>query len=211
VLTDGNIAFGSEPWRIPDPDAIPAIDPGFRRDPEGFQPFARDEDTLARPWAIPGTAGLEHRIGGLEKEHGSGNISYDPDNHELMSKLRADKIQRIADDYAPTRVDGDASGKLVVVSWGSPYGPVRTAVKRLRTAGTAVSHLHLRNLWPLPNDLGEVLSRFERVLVPENNTGQLSTLLRAKYLIDVKGFNQVRGLPFKVSDLEAAILATLAD
>lgn len=209
LLCDGNIAFGSEPWRIPDPATIPAITPGFRTEAEGFLPFARDVDTLARPWVKPGTPGLEHRIGGIEKADKTGHISYDPDNHQLMTDLRAQRIERIADSYPALQIDGPETGRLLVVSWGSPFGPVSTAVKRLRKAGTEVSHLHLRHLWPLHRDLGAVLKRFERVLVPENNTGQLNLLLRAKFLVDSIGFNQVRGLPFKVGDVEEAILKAL--
>jgi len=209
LLCDGNIAFGSEPWRLPDPKAIAEIAPDFRSDRTGFQPFQRDPDSLARPWVKPGTPGLEHRIGGLEKADVTGHISYDPDNHELMTKLRAERIDRIADDYAPLKVDGDAKGKLLVVSWGSPFGPVSTAVRRQLKAGVKVSHLNLRNIWPLPRDLGEVLAAFERVLVVENNSGQLRMLLRAKYLVDCQGFNQVSGQPFKVGDIEDAITSTL--
>ncbi|MDA3961991.1 MAG: 2-oxoacid:acceptor oxidoreductase subunit alpha [Planctomycetota bacterium] len=210
LLCDGNIAFGTEPWKIPDPDTIPAIDANKQGPTENFRPYSRD-DKLARPWAVPGTPGLEHRVGGIEREDGTGNISYDPDNHQYMTDLRAAKVAKVADSYAPLTIDGEQNGKLLVLTWGSPFGPVSTAVRRVHSAGASVGHVHLRNLWPLPNDLGEILGRFERVLVPENNTGQLSTLIRAKYLIDAKGFNQVRGLPFKVSDVEAAILAAVEE
>jgi 2-oxoglutarate ferredoxin oxidoreductase subunit alpha len=211
LLCDGNIAFGSEPWRIPDAADIATIDPKLTTpdQAEGFRSFSRDPETLARPWTIPGTAGLEHRIGGLERADQTGNSSYEPDNHELMTRLREEKVKRIADSYAPTQVDGDASGELLLISWGSPYGPVTSAARRYRKHGAKIGHVHLTNLWPLPNDLGEILSRFERILIPENNTGQLRTIIRSKYLVDAKGFNQVRGLPFKVADIEAAIHAAL--
>ncbi|MBA3707893.1 MAG: 2-oxoacid:acceptor oxidoreductase subunit alpha [Planctomycetes bacterium] len=205
LLCDGNIAFGSEPWRIPDPASFAPIDCNFHTDPATFQPFQRDEKYLARPWAIPGTPGLEHRIGGLEKANITGHISYDPDNHQLMTDLRAAKVERIADSYPATEVTGDASGDVLAISWGSPYGPVLTAVRHLRAGGAKVSHVQLRHLNPLPKDLGEIIGRFTRVLIPENNCGQLSKLVRAKYLVDAVGFNQVRGLPFKVADIEQAI------
>lgn len=204
LLCDGNIAFGTEPWRIPDPDAIAPIDPAQQAPVADFRPYDRDE-RLARPWAVPGTPGLEHRIGGLERAEGSGNISYDPDNHERMTALRAAKVARVAESYPPLTVDGAERGRLLVLTWGSPYGPVSTAVRRVRAGGGAVGHLHLRHLWPLPRDLGEVLARFDRVLIPENNCGQLRHLIRAEYLVPARGFNQVRGLPFKVSEVEAAI------
>jgi 2-oxoglutarate/2-oxoacid ferredoxin oxidoreductase subunit alpha len=205
LLCDGNIAFGTEPWKIPDPASISSLDPAFHTNTEGFQPFMRDPDTLARPWAKPGTPGLEHRIGGIEKADKTGHISYDPDNHELMTHLRSERILRIADDYGELDIDGPKKGKLLVVSWGSPYGPVSTAVKRLRKAGTDVSHLQIRHLWPLHKELGPALKAFDRVLVCENNSGQLRMLLRAQFLVDCQGFNQVRGLPFKVTDVVDAI------
>ncbi|MHC5068189.1 MAG: 2-oxoacid:acceptor oxidoreductase subunit alpha [Planctomycetota bacterium] len=213
LLCDGNIAFGTEPWHIPNADSIPAIDPKLATsaDAEGFLPFGRDPETGARPWAVPGTAGLEHRITGIEKEDGSGNISYDPDNHQLMTDLRAAKVAKVADSYAPTEVIGDQDGDLLVLSWGSPYGPVTTAVRRYRAVRRGIGHVHLRNLWPLPNDLGDILKRFDKVLIPENNCGQLRALIRSEYLIDAHGVNQVRGLPFKVADLEAAIHEQLAE
>jgi len=210
LLCDGNIAFGTEPWRIPDSADLPEIPVVFHTDTEDFRPFARDEH-LGRPWAIPGTPGLEHRIGGLEKEHETGNISYDPDNHQLMTDLRAEKIEAVAADYPPTEIVGARKGKLLVISWGSPFGPVRTAVDRFQKTGAQVSHIHLRYLNPLPADLFEIMKGFDRVLVPENNTGQLSFILRAKTLTDVEGFNQVRGLPFRVGDVESAIQAQLED
>ena len=211
LLCDGNIAFGSEPWRIPDPAEIAeiAVNKATPADADDFKPYRRDPSTLARPWAVPGTAGLEHRIGGLERANETGNISYDPDNHELMTRLREEKVAKIADSYAPTKVEGDASGDLLLISWGSPFGPVTSAARRYRKTGAKIGHVHLTNLWPLPNDLGEIMSRFKQVLIPENNSGQLCTIIRSKYLIDAKGFNQVRGLPFKVADIEAAIHSAL--
>jgi len=205
LLCDGNIAFGSEPWRIPDPDTIAPIACDFHTDASDFKPYRRDPATLARPWAIPGTPGLEHRVGGLERADITGHISYDPDNHQRMTDLRAAKVEKIADMYPPSAITGDPAGDVLAISWGSPYGPVLTAVRRVAATGAKVSHLQLRHLNPLPRDLGGIMARFKRVLIPENNCGQLLTLIRAKYLIDAVGFNQVRGLPFKVSDVEAAI------
>lgn len=205
LLADGNIAFGSEPWRIPEESEYPAIPVTFHKDPVNFQPYSRDEKTLARPWAIPGTPGLEHRIGGLERQHLTGNISYDADNHQLMTDLRAEKVARIADSYKPLAIAGPESGDVLVVGWGSPYGPITSAVQAWQAKGAAVSHVHIRNLNPLPKDLDGIMRRFRRVLVPENNCGQLSLLLRAKTLIDIHGFNQVNGQPFKACDIEAAI------
>ncbi|MDH4069946.1 MAG: 2-oxoacid:acceptor oxidoreductase subunit alpha [Ignavibacteria bacterium] len=204
-LTDGYLANGAEPWQIPNADELPEIPVSFARDPEGFQPYARDKDTLARPWAIPGTAGLEHRIGGLEKEHLTGNISYDPENHDLMVRMRADKIERIAKDVPHAEIDGPAEGELLVVGWGSTFGSIKSAVRNVRQKGKQVSQLHLRHLNPFPENLGEILYRFKNILVPEINSGQLIKLLRAKYLIPAKGFNRVRGLPLHTEELEAAI------
>lgn len=210
LLCDGNIAFGSEPWRIPASDEIPAIPTSFQGETDDFLPYDRNDD-LARPWAIPGTKGLEHRIGGIEREHRTGHISYDPDNHQFMTDLRQAKVDRIAEYLPPMQVAGSGDGDLLVISWGSPFGPVSTAVDRCRSAGLPVDYLDLRYLCPLPRDLGAVLARYRRVLVTENNAGQLSRVLRATYLIDVHGFNQVRGLPFKVVDVEAAIRQELED
>jgi 2-oxoglutarate ferredoxin oxidoreductase subunit alpha len=204
-LSDGYIANGAEPWKIPDPDDLPPIEVAFRTDPDQFQAYARNPDTLARPWVKPGTLGLEHRVGGLEKADGSGNISYDPDNHDAMTRLRAEKIRRIANELPPTAITGAESGDVLVVGWGSTYGSIAAAVRLLQAKGKSVSHVHLRHLNPLPNDLGDILRRFRTVLVPEINLGQLSFILRGTYLIDVKGLNQVRGQPFKVSTICNAI------
>ena len=208
VLADGFLANAAEPWLIPDVEAIPAFPVHHRTDPEGFMPFQRDPETLARPWAIPGTPGLQHRIGGLERSAATGNISYDPDNHQKMTDLRAAKIQGIADDI-PLQVPalGDTHGDVAVVGWGSTYGPIHQAVRNLRDLGWSVSHIHLRYLWPFPRNLGDLLRGFGHVLVPEMNAGQLVTVLRAQYLVPAEGINQVTGKPFKVSDIEQAIRA----
>ncbi|GAB7005844.1 2-oxoacid:acceptor oxidoreductase subunit alpha [Nocardioides sp. AN3] len=215
LLSDGYLANGSEPWRIPDVEDLPLIEPAFATQPnhvstsgaaDTFWPYLRDEATLARPWAVPGTPGLEHRIGGLEKGDGHGNISYDPDNHELMVRTRAAKVARIADSLAPLEVD-DPTGaaRVLVVGWGSTYGPIGAGVRRARQAGREVAQLHLRHLNPLPADLGDILRRYDRVLVPEMNLGQLSLLLRAHYLVDAVGLNVVRGLPLTAADVADAI------
>ncbi|MBT9558382.1 MAG: 2-oxoacid:acceptor oxidoreductase subunit alpha, partial [Myxococcales bacterium] len=190
-LSDGYIANGAEPWKIPDPDALPPIDVNFVKAGEAFQPYDRDPVTLARRWVKPGTPGLEHRIGGLEKADKSGNISYDPDNHDKMTRLRAEKVARIAQEIPPTETAGDPDGDVVVVGWGSTYGSIEAAVRAARLQGIRAAHVHLRYLNPLPSDLEAVLRRFRKVLVPEINLGQLSFILRGKYLIDARGFNQV--------------------
>jgi 2-oxoglutarate ferredoxin oxidoreductase subunit alpha len=204
-LTDGYLANGSEPWKVPVVENLAAIPVTFAKNPEGFQPYSRDEKTLARPWAIPGTPGLEHRIGGLEKAHLSGNISYDPDNHDFMIKMRAAKVERVVQDIPDCVVEGPDSGELLLLAWGGTYGSVKSAVTSARTRGLSVSHLHLRHLNPFPKNLGDVLKRFKRILVPEINGGQLLQLIRAKYLIDAKGFNRVKGLPLHSEELEAEI------
>ncbi len=200
-LSDGYLGNGSEPWEIPSVESLPKIDVKFRTDPKGFYPYLRDERTLARPWAIPGTPGLEHRIGGLEKQHITGNVNYDPDNHDFMVRLRAEKVARIAQDIPPVEVFGQPEGKVLALGWGSTYGSITTAVEQLQSKGASVSSAHLRYLNPFPRNLGEVLSRFETVLVPELNLGQLALLVRAKYLVDAISFSKVKGKPFKVSEL----------
>jgi 2-oxoglutarate ferredoxin oxidoreductase subunit alpha len=212
LLSDGYLANGSEPWRIPAVEDLPVIDPAFATEtnhqnggePE-FWPYLRDPETLARPWAVPGTPGLEHRIGGIEKADGSGNISYDPDNHDRMVRLRQAKIDGIAG--VPDLEVDDPSGaaRLLVIGWGSTYGPIGAAVRRARVAGHHVAQAHFRHLNPLPANTGEVLRRYEKVLLPEMNLGQLALLLRAKYLVDVIGYNKVRGLPFKADELATVI------
>ena len=210
LLTDGYLANAAEPWLLPDPETIPRFPVRFRTDPEGFHPYVRDPKTRARAWAVPGTPGLEHRVGGIEKHHASGNISYDPDNHQRMTEIRAAKVAGIADDIPPQAVTlGDGTGDLAVVGWGSTYGPLYQAVKRVRGEGGRVSHVHLRHLHPFPRNLGELLGGFQRVLVPEMNNGQLVTLLRAKYLIDAEGLNKVTGQPFKVTEVAQAIRSRL--
>jgi 2-oxoglutarate/2-oxoacid ferredoxin oxidoreductase subunit alpha len=205
LLTDGYLGNGSEPWLLPDVDKLPDISPKFVTDPEGFQPYARNEKTLARPWAIPGTPGLEHRIGGLEKQNVTGNVSYDPENHDLMIHLRAEKVQRIADDIPLATVDGDPQGDLLVVGWGGTYGAIKTAVARQQKKGNSVSHLHLRHLNPMPKNVGEILGKFKRILVPEINLGQLVKILRSNFLVPAVGYNKVRGLPFRSNELEREI------
>jgi len=205
VLTDGYLGNGSEPWRIPNPNDLPDLTPSFSTDPSTFKPYLRDEKTLARPWALPGTPGLEHRIGGLEKKHIDGTISYDPDNHDLMVRLREEKIERIVNDIPPQTVDGDEEGELLVVGWGSTYGAIRSAVHRKRSEGKSVSHLHIRYLNPFPRNLGEILYRFKHILVVEINRGQLLKLLRAKYLVPALGYHRVAGLPIPSVNIEQRI------
>ncbi|HEY7100602.1 MAG TPA: 2-oxoacid:acceptor oxidoreductase subunit alpha [Mycobacteriales bacterium] len=206
LLSDGYLANGSEPWQVPSVDDLPDLRVDFAREPNGpdgeFLPYLRDPETLARPWAVPGTPGLEHRIGGIEKADKTGSISYDPDNHDFMVRTRQAKVDGIARSLPPLEVDdptGDA--KVLVVGWGSTYGPIGAACRRVRRAGLPVAQVHLRHLNPLPSDLGEILHRYDRVVVPEMNLGQLAMLLRARYLVDVIGYNQVRGLPFRASEL----------
>jgi 2-oxoglutarate ferredoxin oxidoreductase subunit alpha len=197
VLSDGYLANGSEPWLLPKASELPTIEVKFRTEVEGFQPYLRDPQTLARPWAKPGTPGLQHRVGGLEKWDGSGNVSYDPQNHEHMTHLRAEKVERIADDIPEAKVEGPESGELLIVGWGSTRGAISSAVRDLGRDGTSVSQLHLRWLNPLPRKLGDVLGRFERVLVPELNMGQLAMILRARYVREFISYSKVQGQPFK--------------
>jgi 2-oxoglutarate ferredoxin oxidoreductase subunit alpha len=203
LLTDGYIANGSEPWRIPkfsDLSKIEIKHPGPASNGDTFLPYKRDE-RLARPWALPGTVGLEHRIGGLEKQDITGNVSYDPNNHQHMINTRAQKVANIAKELPPQKIDGPASGDLLVVSWGGTYGACATAVHNVQAKGKAVSHVHLRYLNPLPKDLGDILKRFKKVLIPELNLGQLRTIIRANYLIDAIGLNKVQGKPFSVGEV----------
>jgi 2-oxoglutarate ferredoxin oxidoreductase subunit alpha len=208
LLSDGYLANGSEPWRLPEMSELPDISTEFTTEPNGedgaFLPYKRDPETLARPWAVPGTAGLEHRIGGIEKADGTGNISYDPDNHDLMVRLRQAKVDGI--DVPDLEVDdptGDA--RVLVLGWGSTYGPIAAAVRRVRTAGGKVAQAHLRHLNPLPANTGEVLKSYDKVLLPEINLGQLALLLRARFLVDIISYNRVRGLPFKAQELAGVI------
>ncbi|RDD62710.1 2-oxoacid:acceptor oxidoreductase subunit alpha [Ferruginivarius sediminum] len=212
VLTDGYIVNASQPWRIPDFNDYEPFPAKFATDPEGFHPYTRDAETLARPWAIPGTPGLEHRIGGLEKQDVTGNVSYDPANHQKMTDLRAEKVRHAADDIPEQTVEqGETSGRLAVVGWGSTYGPISRAVHNLRAQGHGVSHIHLRHIWPLPRNLGELLGGFDKVIVPEMNNGQLVTLLRAELMIPAHRVDKVTGKPFKISEIEAAMRAELED
>ncbi|MCH7578773.1 MAG: 2-oxoacid:acceptor oxidoreductase subunit alpha [Chloroflexi bacterium] len=204
-LSDGLLGSGSEPWRIPAIEDLPKMDVQHPTDPETFEPYQRDETTLARPWAVPGTPGLEHRIGGLEKSDITGNVRYDAENHERMTRLRAEKVERIADDIPELKIDGEPSGELLVLGWGSTYGAIITAVYRAQADGLSVSAAHLRYLNPFPRNLGDVLSQFERVLIPEMNLGQLLLLIRARYLVDAEGLNRVTGRPMKTADVAAKI------
>jgi len=205
VLSDGYLANGAEPWRIPTVDEIPAIPVKFATNPEGFMPYKRDPQTLARPWAIPGTPGLEHRIGGIEKQETTGNVNYEPLNHEKMVRLRAAKVEAIRQDIPNVMPVGDPEGDLLLVSWGSTFGSVAGAVKAQREKGRKIGHLHLRHLNPLPGNVGEVLKRYKKVLVPELNMGQLLWMLRAKFLVDAAGLNKIQGRPFKQNELEQKI------
>jgi 2-oxoglutarate ferredoxin oxidoreductase subunit alpha len=210
MLSDAYLANAAEPWAIPDADRLPEFPVRFRTDPDGFHPFLRDRETLARPWAVPGTPGLEHRIGGLERSYDSGDISYDPENHERMTEARAAKIAGIAGDIPLQRVElGGETGALAVVGWGSTYGPIYQAVERARQEGYDVSHIHLRYLSPFPRNLGELLRGFERILVPEMNRGQLVTLLRSEFLVPAEGLSKVKGQPFKIAEIAEAIRSRL--
>ena len=204
ILSDGYIANGAEPWSIPSIDSLQSMPPSYATDPEGFQPYTRSAETLARPWAVPGTPGLEHRIGGLEKQSGSGNVSYDPQNHQIMCQTRADKVQRMQADIPDLETHGDDGG-LLVLGWGSTYGAIRSAVDQARGDGIRCAHAHIRHLNPFPKNLGDVLARYDRVLIPEMNLGQLIRLIRAEFLIDAVGCNKIQGQPFLTSEIAAAI------
>ncbi len=211
-LSDAFLATGSEPWRIPDLADLPDIGVENATRGEGpFQPYLRDPATLARPWAIPGTAGLEHRVGGLEKADGSGNVSYDPDNHHKMQLLRAAKVAGIAKDIAPLEVFGPATGEVLILGWGSTYGAIRSAVERLHADGRSVAHAHLRHLNPFPANTEKVLRSYRRILIPEVNLGQLLMLVRARYLIDATGYDRVRGKPFRIDEIVAEAERILAE
>ncbi len=203
-LSDGYLANGAEPWRVPEPDSIPPIEVKFRTEAEGFYPYQRDEN-LSRPWALPGTPGLEHRIGGLEKSNLTGNVNYDPENHEFMVRLRAQKVKNAENDIPLLEVEGDEDAELLVVGWGSTFGAITEAVNRLRANGFKVAQTHLRYLNPLPRNTGEVLKRYKKILCPEINMGQLAKILRHEFLADVEPFNKIQGLPFKSSEIETKI------
>jgi len=200
-LSDGYLANGAEPWAIPAIDDLPKIEVKFATDPATFMPYARDPESLARPYALPGTPGLEHRIGGIEKQHITGNVNYDPENHHLMVKLRQEKVDRAVADIPLVEVMGAASGKVLVLGWGSTYGSISSAVEKMQREGKSVSSAHLRHLNPFPRNLGEVLSSFETVIVPEMNLGQLCTMIRAKYLVDAVPFSKVKGRPFQIREI----------
>jgi 2-oxoglutarate ferredoxin oxidoreductase subunit alpha len=205
VLSDGYLANGSEPWRIPEVHEIPGIPVHFTKQAEGFEPYQRNPETLARPWAIPGTPGLEHRIGGLEKQDVTGNVNYEPLNHEKMVRIRAAKVEAILQDVPNVLPAGDTEGDLLIVSWGSTYGSITQSVKTQRAKGRQLGHLHLRHLNPLPGNLREVLKRYKKILVPELNMGQLLWVLRAKYLVNAVGLNKIQGRPFKQAELDQKI------
>jgi 2-oxoglutarate ferredoxin oxidoreductase subunit alpha len=211
VLSDAYLANSSEPWRIPDVDALGTRAAPYRTQAEGFRPYVRDPETLARPWAVPGTPGLEHRIGGLEKEDGSGNVSYLPANHARMTRLRAEKVARMARDIPPAEVHGPDRGRLLVVGWGGTHGAITEAVDAARADGLDVSSLHLRHLNPFPSNLGDVLRCFERVLVAELNGGQLWRLLRAEYLVPAESLTKIEGQPFRIEEIRARIDALLKE
>ena len=207
LLSDGYIANGAEPWMIPDVDALKPFPVKFHTEvTEDFHPYQRDEETLSRVWVKPGTEGLQHRIGGLEKNRASGHISYDPNNHHEMTMLRAQKIKNVANEFPDAEVDqGDDEGDVLVIGWGGTYGSISQAVRQSRKDGKKVSHYHLRNIWPLPNGLGELMKRFDTVVVAELNNGQLARLLRSEYLVDCKSVAKVAGQPFRISELGRAI------
>ncbi|HEY4951067.1 MAG TPA: 2-oxoacid:acceptor oxidoreductase subunit alpha [Candidatus Acidoferrales bacterium] len=205
ILSDGYLANGAEPWKIPTVAELPQIPVHFETNPEGFLPYKRNPSTLARPWAIPGTPGLEHRVGGIEKQDVTGNINYEPLNHEHMVRTRAEKVEGIAQDIPEIVPEGDQSGDLLIVAWGSTAGPITAAMKPMREKGHRIGHVHLRHLNPLPRNLGDILKRYKKILVPEMNMGQLSMILRAKFLVDAESYGKIQGKPFKQSEIEAKI------
>jgi 2-oxoglutarate ferredoxin oxidoreductase subunit alpha len=212
LLSDGYLANGTEPWLLPDVADLPDLQVRFADAPNHgteFWPYLRDPETLARPWAIPGTPGLEHRIGGIEKEDGTGNISYDPANHEKMTRLRAAKVAGIAKDIPLTEVDHQDGADVLVLGWGSTYGSIAAAVQRVRARGLAVAQAHLTHLNPFPPDLGAVLRRYPKVIVPEMNLGHLTRLVRAEYLVDARALTKVQGQPFRAAEIEDAIVEAL--
>ncbi|MCA1594582.1 MAG: 2-oxoacid:acceptor oxidoreductase subunit alpha [Acidobacteria bacterium] len=200
-LSDGYLANGAEPWRLPSIDELPKIEVKFADDPTNFLPYKRDEQTLSRPFALPGTPGLEHRVGGIEKQHETGNVNYDPENHHFMVLLRQAKVDRAAQDIPDVEIFGEKTGKVLVLGWGSTYGSITSAVEKLQEEGKSVSSAHLRHLNPFPSNLGEVLLGFERVIIPEMNLGQLATMIRAKYLVDAVAFSKVKGRPFQIREI----------
>ena len=211
VLSDGGLANASEPWKIPEVDKLPDLTPDFYTDPENFSPYHRNQQTLARNWAVPGTPGLEHRIGGLEKDSESGEINHEPENHEKMVLLRDQKIKRIVQDLPPLEIIGAEKNELLLLTWGSVFGPAFSAIEGLQAEGHAVSMLHLRHLFPFQKELGQILRNFEQVLVPEMNLGQLSRLLRAEYLVDTISFSKLQGRPFLISEIRNRVLEILGE
>ena len=209
LLSDGYLANNSEPWRIPDVDSIPPIEATHRTDPDGYQPYMRDPETLARPWVLPGTPGLEHRIGGLGKQDGSGNVSYDPMDHEEIVRIRADKVARVADSIPEAEVFGPDRGDLLVIGWGGTFGAIRAATEHMQQQGRSVASLHLRHLNPFPRNLGNVIGRYRQVLVPELNMGQLAMLLQARFPVRVVTLNKVQGQPFKIREISDKIRSIL--
>lgn len=208
LLTDGYLANGAEPWNIPHVKDLPEIKVEFRTEKEGFFPYSRDEN-FARPWVKPGTPGLEHRIGGLEKQHITGNVSYDTQNHEFMVKMREQKVQNIANDIPLLEVDGEPEGELLIIGWGSTYGSITAARERLNAKGYKVSRIHLRYLNPFPKNLGEIIKKFKKILIPELNLGQLKKLIRSEFLVDAIGLDKIQGLPFKASEIEKKVIELL--
>ena len=206
VLSDGYLANTSEPWPVPDVSLLEPITITTHTDPSNFEPYRRDPDSLARMFALPGTPGLQHRIGGLEKADGSGDVSYDPDNHQRMNELRAEKVQRIANYIPELEVEGEPEGDVLVLGWGSTRGAILTAVEQAREQGVQVSNAHLRYLNPFPRNLGDVLKRFKTVLIPENNMGHLLMLVRAQYLVDAQGLPKINGQPFMTQEILEAIV-----
>tara|TARA_B110000116_G_scaffold266290_1_gene276779 strand:- start:792 stop:1547 length:756 start_codon:yes stop_codon:yes gene_type:complete len=206
LMSDGYLANGSEPWEIPDINKLAKINSRKIEKSENFKPYDRDAKTLARPWAVPGVPGLEHRIGGIETEDGTGNVSYDPDNHENMVRLRAKKVEVVANDISDIIPYGDDSGDILVVGWGSTFGAIRSAVDRARDNGLSVSHVQLRYINPFPKNLGDVLLKFEKVIVPELNMGQLNSILRSKFLVNSVGLNKIKGKPFTIDEVYSEIV-----
>jgi len=211
LLTDGYIGQGAEPWRIPELDELPDITPKFCEDPERFAPYIRDPETLARMWAIPGMQGMEHRIGGLEKQNISGAVSQDPDNHQLMVEIRQEKINRVANDIPQAEILGDPDSSILVIGWGSTYGAIKSAVDELNTAGKKVAYVHLKYINPLPSNLGNIINKFDNILIPEMNLGQLRTILQGKFLKPMIGLNKVQGQPFKTSEVRAKIESIITE
>jgi 2-oxoglutarate ferredoxin oxidoreductase subunit alpha len=208
-LSDGYLANGSEPWRIPGPEELPSMRVKFHRDRDMPLPYVRDPQTLSRPWIVPGTPGLEHRIGGLEKQDGTGDVSYNSRNHEIMVGYRAEKVRRIAEVIPPLTVSGPETGDLLILGWGSTYGAIRHAAENARNQGLSVASAHLKYLNPWPANTGEVLGRYKHVLLPELNSGQLRMLLRAEYLVDIIGMNKIMGKPFLMTEIEEKIQTIL--